>query len=258
MCVLNGGAVNGVTCFNVDPTNGLTTTDTAPRGITQGLNQTTPPVGPFSTASDIQFNPSSSALIVSVKGSPLTTPVSPGYLYAWPVENGTVGTTPVVSKLDNVILDFSLSFTDSDFNLLITDPAIGADFLSISSSLEITVAQPINITYQKAACWSYYDSANSVVFVADAASTNITAISTVDGSIVQTIDYNPSLNGGQDMVVVGNSLFFLTSAGPVGNINIAGISTGDTSSLVQTYAPMTFGPDTLQGIAAYQSRSSSR
>ena len=256
VCVLNGGAKAGVTCFNVDPTAGLSTTDKAPRSIKQGLNQTTPPTGPFSTASDIKFNPSSSALIVSTKGSPLTKPVSSGYLFAWPVVSGQVSTTAVVNKVPALILDFSLTFTGSEFDLFITDPAVGGDFLSVSSQMDIAVQETVNITYQKAACWSYYDPPSQTVFVTDAAQANLTALSAIDGSITSTINYSPSVGGGQDMIMMGNSLYIISSLGPVVNIDVAGYSTGMVGAQVQTFDPLPpsmLKADQIQGIAAWTS-----
>ncbi len=51
-----------------------------------GLNQASPPVGPPSTVSDIVFNPSSTALFVTVKGDG----TNPGSVYAYPVAGGEV------------------------------------------------------------------------------------------------------------------------------------------------------------------------
>ena len=204
-CVLNGGAIAGVTCFAVDPVKGLRPLDKAPRSISQGIKQTTPPVGPFSTASDISFNPSSSALIASVKGTAATKPVTPGYIFAWSVSGGKVSTDAVATSLPTVILDFSLSFLGNDFDLLVTDPAIGAHILSVSSTLKISDSLPINVTYQKAICWSHFDPQSETVFLIDAASSNITVVSAVDGSVVNTIDFNGK--GATDTTMVGLSLY---------------------------------------------------
>ena len=168
--------------------------------------------------------------------------------------------TAVVNKIDSLVLDFSLTFTGTDFDLLITDPALGADFLSVSSTLEIAVQRPVNITYQKAACWSYYDANSQAVFVTDAAQSNVTVLNAVDGSIKQTINFSPSLAGGQDMVIVGNSLYLISSTGPLANIDIAGFSTGNVATQVQTFDPLpasSLKPDQIAGIAAFVSSSSS-
>ena len=252
---MNGGRINGVSCFSVDARTGLTALDTAPRTISQGLNQTTPPTGPFSTASDIMFNPSSSALTVSVKGSPILTPVAPGYIFSWPVVQGDVSDTAVVTSISTIVLDFSLTYTYSDFDLLITDPALGADFLGVSSDLNLTVENPVNITYQKAACWSYFDPAGNVVIITDAAQTNVTVLNPIDGSIMTTIDYDPAAIGGLDNTIVGSSLYILTQAATVVNIDISGLAQGKTARQVQSFVPLPSSRNgtrpVLQGLASY-------
>lgn len=238
MCVLNGGARAGVTCFSVDPRKGLTALDKAPRSISSALNQTTPPVGPFSTTSDIKFNPSSSALFVSVKGSPATNPISTGSLFVWPVVDGAVSTDAVVTKNANLILDFSLTFISTDFQLLLTDPAIGADILGISTDLTVNIDQPVNITYQKATCWSAYEPKAKVVYTVDAAQTNLTLISAVDGSIVDTFNFDPSTIGGLDLAIGGTNLFLLTQSYLVIAIDISGVAFGKSPRSIMTFDPL--------------------
>jgi len=238
VCVLNGGTRGGVTCFSVDPTRGLTAIDQAPRSISSALNQTTPPVGPFLTASDIGFNPSSSALFATVKGSPVTHPVSIGSLFVWPVIDGNVSTDAVTTRNSSLILDFSITFTSSDFDLLLTDPAIGADFLGVPSDLMVDIKQPINITYQKATCWSTYDPVSGVVYTTDAAQTNITIISAVDRSIVDTVNFDPSTIGGLDSAIGGANLFVLTQNGKVVSVNISGVLFGKKAKPTMVFDPL--------------------
>ncbi|KAF8197454.1 hypothetical protein BJ912DRAFT_1020787 [Pholiota molesta] len=68
VCALNGGAVNGVGCFKVDPKQGLVPIANTVRSL--GLNQTTPATGPAGSASHIIFSEDNSQLIASVKGVP--------------------------------------------------------------------------------------------------------------------------------------------------------------------------------------------
>ena len=207
------------------------------------------------------FNPSSSALTVSVKGSPLLTPVAPGYIFSWPVVNGSVSYSAVVTSIPTIILDFSLTYTYSDFDLLITDPALGADFLGVTSNLNLTVANPVNITYQEATCWSYFDPVSNAVFVTDAAQTNVTVLNPVDGSLMSTINYDPTNVGGLDNMVVGSSLYILSQAATIVNIDISGIAQGKTPRQVQSFVPLPSGPNgtlpVLQGIASYSPSSAS-
>ena len=79
-CVVNGGAKAGVSCFTADHAKGL-----SPIGTLRpfrAYNQTTPPLGPPLTTSDIEFNPSSTAVLVTVKGARIATPPKQGHIYA--------------------------------------------------------------------------------------------------------------------------------------------------------------------------------
>lgn len=232
-CVLNGGSVGGVTCFNADPQTGLKAEDKMPRSISQALNQTTPPAGPFATASDIQFNPSSSALLVTVKGDPTTGKA--GYVYAWPVVKGLVGRTPVISQPKDAFVDFSISFLGSDYDFLMSDPAIGALIIGMNSNLELTTLQPLNITYQKAICWSYYAPFLQAVFLIDAAEGFVTAVSSVDGSILYKIPYAGT--GAIDPVISGTSLYVVDQSNSIFRIDFTGFKKGKTPTQVQTYKP---------------------
>lgn len=236
--MLNGGVRAGVVCFWVDPKKGLVPIDSALRSLSSTYNQTDPPVGPFLTTSDIKFNPTSSALFAAVKGSPTTKPVTVGSLYAWPVVDGKVSTTSILTQDASLILDFSLTFTTSDFDLLLVDPAIGADFLSIPSGFMAEIDQPVNITYQEATCWSAYDPKAGVVYTADALQTNITVISAVDGSVLGPINFDPSTIGGLDLTVAGSNLFVLTQSGKIVSIDISGVAFGKKARLIMTFDPL--------------------
>jgi len=235
VCVLNGGAKGGVTCFSVNDGVGLKALDTAPRDISNALNQTTPPVGPFLTASDIKFNPSSSALFATVKGSPVTAPLSVGSLFVWPVVDGVVSREAVVTRNPNLILDFSITFATSDFDFLLTDPAIGADVLSLSFNKTINLAEPVKITGQAATCWSTYNSVSEVFYTADAAETNITVVSAVDGTILDTVKYDASTKGGLDLIVSGSNLYLLTQIGQIVSFDVAD---GKAPRPVQVFDPL--------------------
>ena len=84
LCVLNGGAINGVKyvysvvcistiidhvlyrCFHMDSELGLMPAANTWRPL--GLNQTTPPTGPAGTASHIIFTEDQQNVVVAVKG----------------------------------------------------------------------------------------------------------------------------------------------------------------------------------------------
>ncbi|KAH6665114.1 hypothetical protein B0J14DRAFT_522288, partial [Halenospora varia] len=176
-CVINGGALAGVACFSTDRAKGLTPIGTL-RPI--ALNQTTPPVGPPGTVSDLVFNPSSSALVATIKGSPN----SPGSIYIYPVlPSCLISTSPILSKPSALLLDFSLSFLGSDSKAVITDPAYGAALVAISPKFSVSVTKKIVVPDQKATCWSLYSSHYDTVFLMDGGNTNVTLVNPSTGEI---------------------------------------------------------------------------
>ena len=120
-CVLNGGAKNGVACFKVSHNEGLAAT--GPLRPLPELTTTTPPSGPPDASSDIRFNPSSTAIFVITKGNPGPPPV-PGNIYAFKVDHGKVGTTPVVSQPPMSVLEFSINFLCDDSLAVVYRPCI--------------------------------------------------------------------------------------------------------------------------------------
>ena len=221
VCVLNGGSTNGVACFSVSPTTGLSPLDASPRSVSPALNQTTPPLGPLSTASDLRFNPSGTALFASIKGTPATN--STGAIYAWPVSsNGTIGTTAVVSVLPNIVIDFSMTFIGkSDFHMMLTAPGLGAAILGIDSTLAVSVDQYTNITGSAATCWGVYGASERLLYAIDALKTNITVVNPNDGSVLGAINYVTNATGFFFNEISKSYIYTLTSsATSVININL--------------------------------------
>lgn len=68
-CVLNGGAVAGVTCFDVDATSGLSVSGSLRQLGRNVINETTPPTGPPGSAAQVFFDPESTGVFVTVKGN---------------------------------------------------------------------------------------------------------------------------------------------------------------------------------------------
>lgn len=219
-CVLNSGKVAGVTCYSVDKYKGLT----ALGGLrslpqTEDPNPSPPPVGPFILGADILFNPSSTALFVSVGSNP----ARPGLLYAFPVINNTVSTHYIVSSLPTISGIFSLNFLDNDdTHLLATDPRAGkpgAAFLQISyPSLKATLAKTITVPgNQTAVCWAAYAPYHDSAYIIDAAKTVITILNPETGDVKGQVQYtdpdSAAVNpGGQDSRVLGDYLYVLANS----------------------------------------------
>ena len=217
VCVLNAGKVAGVTCYSVDKHKGLTALGgLRPIPQTEDADPSPAPKGPLILGQDIVFNPSSTALFVSVRSNGAL----PGLLYAYPVINHQVSTHHVVSFLPTIPLIFSLNFLDSsDTHLLATAPspgAPGAALLQVSyPSLQATLAKTITIPGpQIATCWAAYAPHHDAVYIFDAAKTDISILNPETGDVKGQIHFtdpdSTSVNpGAKDSKVHGNYLYVL-------------------------------------------------
>lgn len=206
-----------MTCYSVDSEKGLTTLGGL-RLIPQTENEdpSPPPPGPLTIGQDIRFNPSVTALFITIRSNGK----NPGLIYAFPVErNGThkaVGTTPVVSSFPTIPFIFTLNFLDhSDHHLLVTNPHLGspgAAFLNVSyPSLEITLAKTITIPNQDAVCWVAYAPQYDTAFIIDAGQANVTALNPETGDVKGIVRYDAvGGHGGVDGEVCGDFLYMLT------------------------------------------------
>ena len=160
-------------CFTVSAEKGLSQLG----GLRplEKLHTKTPPSGPPDSASDILFNPSSSALFVTIKGHP-GPPAVPGYIYAFAVNDGLISGDPIISSPSALILDYGMSFLGSDTSAVITDATFGASIVNIGSNLTVTETHHTTIPNQSAVCWSAYSRHYGTVYVMDAARTNVTAL----------------------------------------------------------------------------------
>lgn len=213
-CVLNGGAIAGVTCFSTDHFQGLSLLG----GLREiPLNQTTPPLGPPGTVSDLVFNPSQTALIATVKGDG----VEPGFIYAWPVlPGGHISNNPIISRPEGLLIDFSISFLGCDSRALITDPAYGASIVDVSPDFEFTVAVRTVIPNEAAACWSVYSPSFDSVYVMDVGRPNITIIDPSSGDIEGTIIQPASDIGSTDAQIDRSYLYVLKSSADIAVIDV--------------------------------------
>ena len=160
-------------CFTVSAEKGLSQLG----GLRplEKLHTKTPPSGPPDSASDILFNPSSSALFVTIKGHP-GPPAVPGYIYAFAVNDGLISGDPIISSPSALILDYGMSFLGSDTSAVITDATFGASIVNIGPNLTVTETHHTTIPNQSAVCWSAYSRHYGTVYVMDAARTIVTAL----------------------------------------------------------------------------------
>lgn len=211
-CVLNGGARAGVSCFRADPLHGLQAVGPL-RSLEPTFSQTTPANGPPNTASEIIFNPDSSAVFALVKGNAGTTPVTPGYIIGWPVQHGTVSTKSIVNKIADISMEFGAVFLSQD-RLFVADPSYGASIVSISSGLKVTEEVHTVVPGQIAICWAAEDPSLGNAYGIDAGQNMIytfdAGTGALKGSISVTTIGNATTNGGLfDSAVNNNRMYSL-------------------------------------------------
>ncbi|KAJ4859022.1 hypothetical protein T069G_07289 [Trichoderma breve] len=246
-CVVNGGLdLAGVTCFSVDPKKGLQPLGPM-RTILQTKDFTPPPAGtpPTILTGDIRFNPSSTGVFTTAANET----GGPGVLYAYPVVSGSVSTTPVVTKFDNVVNPFSLNFLNSDSQLFMTNPhneSPGAALLTISPSLAVTETKIVTIPHQNASCWAAYAPIYDTIFVMDAAAAVVSTVDISKESVVSQFDFQSANFGPTDTLVDRNFLYFITEpfnddfsaflASPqVLVYDITSVSKGKNPQLIQSF-----------------------
>ncbi|KAK5159971.1 hypothetical protein LTS14_002077 [Recurvomyces mirabilis] len=208
-CVLNGGAKAGVTCFHVDRQGGLQPTGSflSLAGIT---NETTPPVGPPESSSQILFTPDSSALLVLQKGN-AGPPVSPGYIVAYPVVNGRVSGNSVKNQFANVAMPFAGVFVDND-RVFMADPSYGASIFEIPSDLELVQQTHVVLPTQKAVCWSAYDASLNTAYAIDAGQPLVYTFDPSSGAQTGSFSPDESVQGLFDSAISDGKMYSLAAA----------------------------------------------
>ena len=260
-CVTNAGSTAGITCYSVSSTTGLT----AVGGLrfipqTENSDPTTPPPGPLVLLGDVSFNPSETALFTSVRSNG----AQPGLIYAYPVQNGTVGTKAVVSSLSTIPFAFDLNFLDNnDSHLMVMNPHFGspgASFVTVHyPSLEITLDKDITVPGQLAVCWIVYAPQYDSVYLIDAGQPTITVVNPESGDVKGQYPYSTPSAGGEDSRIDRKWLYVLTDTQPAANsttgpleqnIKVFDINTGGVNPV------QSFGVGKLQyqmGLAIYPS-----
>ncbi|KUJ07344.1 uncharacterized protein LY89DRAFT_691807 [Mollisia scopiformis] len=259
-CVANSGAVAGVSCFAICPTQGLVPLDTAVRPFQ--LNQTTPPSGPLNTVSQVFFNKDSTMLLATVKGDP--TKNNTGFLSMFPVTNGSVSRNEIRTSPTGTAVLFGTALLPDADQIFVTDASFGSATLSLpsnSSNLNLaTVSSSTKIADQKATCWATFSSLTSTTFVTDVAVNHLVE---VDPSSGQLITEFQSQNGNGGMIDLesdqeGGLIFALSpGGGEVGaqgtNVVVFDVSGGKGSvTEMQNFAvQMGVAGGSAQGMAIY-------
>jgi hypothetical protein len=239
VCVLNGGAVNGVSCFLADKKEGLIPVDGTTRSL--GLNQTTPANGPAGTVSDLLFSEDGSKLHASVKGIPPT----PGFIATWNV-SCTDGSLSEDFKKSTPgkggALPFSMTLIPGKDAVLATDAAIGFSTFDFSKTEENAPSQIIEVKDQKAVCWSSLSSKTGTFFMTDIGTSTVTeAVVNDDLSAKIVKQYPLAVNSStidNAIATINNKdfLYVLAPAAEVPSINVMAVGNAPgQAKLIQTF-----------------------
>lgn len=215
VCVGTTGALAGISCGAFDET-GIKGMDNL-RSF--DLNQTTPPVGPTNTVSQVFFSEDENTLFCTVKGDPATN--KPGFIAAFRVEapceqNGSVAslTTEGIQSSPNgtAVLFGSLPIPGTS-SIFATDASFGAAILSVDEDSESSLVASQAIEGQAATCWVTISRRRNTAFVTDVAVPRLVEMSLEDAGIVSVLDLSDTGVGGLIDLRVGGGFVYALAPG---------------------------------------------
>ncbi|KAJ9496254.1 hypothetical protein H2202_008212 [Exophiala xenobiotica] len=212
VCVGTTGTQNGVSCSTFSA-QGLSPMDDL-RSF--GLNQSTPPVGPTNTVSQLFFTDDESRLFATVKGDPTVN--NTGFFSVFPVEfsgcNGpaTLSSQDVRSSPSGTAVLFGSKNIPGTSNVFVTDASFGGAILSVNpASNQVSLVANQTIDGQKATCWATISPATNSAFVTDVAVNRLVEMSLTDASILSITDLSANGDPGLiDLVAAGNFVYALS------------------------------------------------
>ncbi|KAK4032135.1 hypothetical protein C8A01DRAFT_41419 [Parachaetomium inaequale] len=219
VCVGTTGARAGIACSSFSASRGLSPMDEL-RPF--DLGQTTPPVGPTNTVSQVFFSANEDTLFATVKGNPAANKT--GFFSAFPVKRGGstcsqgAGKRATVSRVeqrsmpgDTAVL-FGSQTVPGTHNVFATDAAFGAAILAVDprSGRATTVATG-KVSGQVATCWVTISLATGTAFVTDVGMNRLVEMSLKDASILSQLDLSGNGDPGLiDLRAAGNFIYALS------------------------------------------------
>lgn len=221
------------------------------------LHQSSPPNGFQNTASNIVFNPESTALFVLVKG--IDPKATPAYFVSFPVADGQVQPTAHVSRPPNFVYPWSMSFIN-DTHAAIADPALGAALVEVAyPSLDVKFLETLPIKGNLATCWSQYSELYESLYFFDGYRSVVPVIDSRQGNLKYNLTAPEPANapaheqkGLYDAIVAGSYLYVLGGTQAVDVFSLGNTEDGEKPSLLQTQDLSAVGERrNWQGIAAW-------
>jgi hypothetical protein len=222
-CVGMTGATAGISCAAFDAKQGLGAMDNL-RAI--NLGQTTPPVGPTNTVSQVFFSDDQATMFATVKGDP--TKNNTGFLASFPVNAAGGQAASVAAKGDQqspegTAVLFGSSAIPGSADLFVTDASFGAAVLGQQQQAAaggkgkqaaagaVQVVGKGVVDGQKATCWATISPATNTAFVTDVGNNRLVEMSIKDASIKNEIDLSANGDPGLiDLKAAGNMVYALS------------------------------------------------
>lgn len=222
VCVLNGGAVNGVACYDVNPTKGLIPDGVGLRSF--GFAAQTPPQlgGTEGSGSDIMFSPESMVLLASFKG--ISTGI--GHIVGFVVDKqGNVAKEFKDNQLPEVIVPFGMAPSDISFDeFFVADPAVGGGHVLIFDyqTGAVSYVSTTNNTLSQFTCWAVLGDGEWVGINAGSPNFGLTTTYLPESGPNGIATYSSALGGGFDGTArFGNNIiYFLNHLNDVGVYNL--------------------------------------
>ncbi|KAI0334077.1 hypothetical protein GY45DRAFT_145356 [Cubamyces sp. BRFM 1775] len=256
LCVLNGGTVNGVICYNVDKKNGLSAMSNTLRSL--GLNQTTPATGPPGTASHLVFSEDGKQLLASVKG----VPPNPGMIAVWDVaDDGSLSADfQAVAPPTGGLLPFSMTIVPGKNAVLSTDPGIGFDVFDLSGGNSSSATA---IDGQSATCWSSFSTKTGNFYLTDIGTSIVTEVNIDDNLKASIVKQYPQTNGSStidnDIATVNGKDFMYVLAPGTQSVEVLSLDAPGNAQHVQSLqisgpakaSGVTINTNNLQGMTSF-------
>lgn len=251
-CVAATGATNGVSCASFS-SSGLGAMD----GLRSfDLKQSTPPVGPPVTVSQVFFSEDESKLFATVKGDP--TANNTGFFSVFPVgtsccgKTATVAATDVRSSFAGTAVLFGSSNIPGTSSVFVTDASFGATILNVDPATnEASLVSKQAIAGQSATCWSTISPVTNSAFVADAGLDRLVEMSLSDASVLSQTNLTADGDSGlTDIQAAGNFIYALApgNGSTPAAIAILDVSGGQGSAKEIQHFPLNGFGAHVQGI----------
>ncbi|KAL8832658.1 MAG: hypothetical protein Q9170_004798 [Blastenia crenularia] len=202
-CVGNTGAKAGIACFSMSARKGLK--PLMKSQIAFDIKQTTPPVGPANTVSQVLFNSDESMLLTTVKGDPMKN--ATGFLSMLPIHKDCPATQDTRSSPAGTAVLFGSAVIPGTTDIFATDASFGAATISITGTP--TVLKKATIDGQGATCWAAISPLTNTAFVTDVLVNNLVEIDPNDGKILQNTPLALATPGMIDLVAGGQMVYVL-------------------------------------------------